>query len=119
MSSVGPIDADDPHMPSRSLAPVIAVAAAAGSLLAGSSGAHRLPQAPKCPVLPASNAFNQRVDRWPVAANSATLVRSIGMDASAHPDFGSGTYDGRPIGIPYTVVGRTQRRVPVTFDYAD
>ena len=33
-----------------------------------SAGADRLPQAPRCPILPASNPFNQRVDRLPVAA---------------------------------------------------
>jgi hypothetical protein len=84
-----------------------------------SAGAHRLPKAPGCPILPQSNAFNQRVDRLPVAGNSATLVNSIGADSHFHADFGSGTYDGGPIGIPYTVVRRTQKRVPVTFDYAD
>ncbi|MGN6188984.1 MAG: hypothetical protein ACTHOE_08795 [Conexibacter sp.] len=72
-----------------------------------------------CPVLPADNAWNERVDRLPAAANSATLIRSIGFDASVHADFGSGRWDGGPIGIPYTVVGAGQRRVPVRFDYAD
>jgi hypothetical protein len=36
-----------------------------------------------------------------------------------HPDFGSGLYDGAPIGIPYTTVGKSQHRVRVKFDYAD
>jgi hypothetical protein len=80
--------------------------------------AHPLPGAPKCPILPADNAWNQRVDRLPVAADSATLIRSIGLDASAHPDFGSGTYAGGPIGIPFAVVSRRQKTVPVSFDYA-
>ena len=35
-----------------------------------------------------------------------------------HADFGSGTYDGGPIGIPYVTVPAGQRRVPVSFDYA-
>jgi hypothetical protein len=34
-------------------------------------------------------------------------------------DFGSGTWDGGPIGIPYTTVGAGQAKVPVSFDYAD
>jgi hypothetical protein len=100
-----------------------AIAAAAGAvvvaILVTSAGADRLPQAPRCPILPASNHFNQRVDKLPVAANSATLVASIGLDATAKADFGSGTYDGGPIGIPYRVVRGSQKRVPVTFDYAD
>ncbi|HEX4804585.1 MAG TPA: hypothetical protein VFU94_01685 [Conexibacter sp.] len=71
-----------------------------------------------CPVFPATSAWNQRVDRLPVARNSATLIRSIGLGAHVHADFGSGTWDGGPIGIPYTVVRAGQRRVPVGFDYA-
>jgi hypothetical protein len=102
----------------RALAAALVVATAA-VLTVSVAGAHRLPKAPGCPVLPKTNAFNQRVDRLPVARNSATLVASIGLDAHFHADFGSGTYDGGPIGIPYTVVGRRQKRVPVAFDYAD
>jgi hypothetical protein len=30
-----------------------------------------LPGAPVCPIFPANNAWNQRVDRLPVAKNSA------------------------------------------------
>jgi len=71
-----------------------------------------------CPVFPADNAWNRRVDRLPVAAGSARLIRSIGLDAHFHADFGSGTWDGGPIGIPYTVVDGGQRRVRVSFDYA-
>ena len=36
-----------------------------------------------------------------------------------HADFGSGLYEGGPIGIPYTTVSRRQKRVRVSFDYAD
>ena len=102
----------------RLLAAIVLAALAAGAI-AGSSGAHRLAKAPKCPVFPRSNAWNQRVDKLPVASNSDTLVASIGLDAGMHADFGAGLYDGGPIGIPYTVVGKGQRKVPVSFDYAD
>jgi hypothetical protein len=71
-----------------------------------------------CPLFPADNPWNQRVDRLPVAGDSATLIRSIGLDASVHADFGAGTYGGGPIGIPITTVSQRQRRVPVSFDYA-
>jgi hypothetical protein len=87
--------------------------------LSGSAQALRLPSAPRCPVFPASNPWNQRVDRLPVAADSATIIASIGVDDHVHADFGSGLWNGRPIGIPITVVRGTQRKVPVTFDYAD
>ena len=81
--------------------------------------AHPLPGAPRCPVFPADNAWNQRVDRLPAAWNSATLIASIGLGAPVHPDFGSGLYDGEPIGIPFAVVSGHTRRVPVSFQYAD
>ena len=45
--------------------------------------------------------------------------RSIGRDRGLHADFGSGLWDGGPIGIPITVVGGTQKKSRVTFDYAD
>src|SRR5262249_1353595 len=72
-----------------------------------------------CTIFPRDNAWNQRVDRLPVARDSAALIRSIGADASLHPDFGSGTWDGSKIGIPITVVGAGQPKVRVRFDYAD
>jgi hypothetical protein len=90
------------------------------ALLAGSSAhALRLPSARRCPVFPASNAWNQRVDKLPVATDSARLVASIGLDAPVHADFGSGEWDGGPIGIPFDVVSRTTPRHRVSFQYAD
>jgi len=99
----------------------LAVAAAVGAaLLAGSTAqALRLPAARHCAVFPASNPWNQRVDKLPVAADSAQLIASIGLHAPVHADFGSGTWDGGPIGIPFDVVSRTTPRSRVTFEYAD
>jgi hypothetical protein len=99
------------------------LAVAAGlalALLAGSSAsALRLPAARNCPVFPASNAWNQRVDELPVAADSTQLIASIGLDSPVHADFGSGRWDGGPIGIPFDVVSRTTPRSRVSFEYAD
>ena len=36
--------------------------------------------APGCPIFPASNVWNQRIDGRSVAANSATMVDAIGLD---------------------------------------
>jgi hypothetical protein len=77
-----------------------------------------LPGAPSCPVFPADNPWNQRIDRLPVARNSARIIARIGLSDPVHPDFGSGRYNGEPIGIPYTVVSSRTRRVPVRFRYA-
>jgi hypothetical protein len=94
---------------------------AAGALLLGGPAANalRLPAAPRCTIFPATNAWNERVDALPVAGNSGQLIASIGLSTGLHPDFGSGLYDGRPIGIPFDVVSKKTPRTRVTFDYAD
>jgi hypothetical protein len=45
-------------------------------------------------------------------------VNTIGAASPLHPDFGSGTYNGGPIGIPYVTVPGTQALYPATFSYA-
>jgi hypothetical protein len=97
---------------------VAATVLAAAAALAASAGALRLPGAKRCPIFPASNAWNQRIDRLPVATDSARLVASIGLDAHAHADFGSGSWDGGPIGIPFDVVSSRTPRSRVSFEYA-
>jgi len=71
-----------------------------------------------CRLLPRDFPTNQRVDRLPVAASSDAIVSSIGLDDALHPDFGSGLYEGRPIGIPYDVVSKRTARERVRFAYA-
>jgi hypothetical protein len=93
-----------------------------GALLLGAipaaAVASPLPGAPRCPIFPSNNPWNQRVDRLPAAGNSTALIASIGLSAPVHPDFGSGLYAGEPIGIPFAVVSQRTRRVPVAFGYA-
>ncbi|MGK2850271.1 MAG: hypothetical protein ACSLFN_05090 [Candidatus Limnocylindrales bacterium] len=74
-----------------------------------------LPGAPACPVFPADNVWNVRVDGRSVAANSATMISAIGLDRGLHMDFGS--YAG--YGIPYQVVTAATPRSTVAFEYAD
>jgi hypothetical protein len=96
-----------------------AVATVAAVLVLGSSAhALRLPAAPRCPIFPTSSAWNQRVDRLPVAPNSDAIIASIGADDHVHADFGSGLWNGGPIGIPITVVRASQPKVRVAFEYA-
>jgi hypothetical protein len=78
-------------------------------------GAPTLPGAPDCPVFPATNVWNIRIDGRPVASDSATLINSIGLDRGLHMDFGS--YAG--YGIPYNIVTAATPRSTVTFDYDD
>jgi hypothetical protein len=89
------------------------------SVVAAIASGHPVKGAPECPVFPKSNPWNQRVDKLPLLPNSAAIVRGIGADGSVHADFGSGLYDGAPIGIPVTTVSRKQKKVRVSFDYAD
>ena len=103
-------------MPGRLAALALAIPLIAG--LAPASDGQSLPGAPRCPVFPRSNPWNQRVDRLPVHANSARIVSAIGAGETMHADFGSGLYQGAPIGIPFVTVGRGQPRVPVSFEYA-
>lgn len=68
----------------------------------------------------AANAWNQDISTAPVDPNSANLIATIGLTRGLHPDFGSGLYEGAPIGIPYVVVAGTQPKVAVTFtSYGD
>src|SRR3954462_12420850 len=94
-----------------------AAAVAAAATVAQLPGSTR-PRVGGCTVFPANNPWNQRVDKLPVAGNSEAIVHSIGVSEGMHADFGSGLYDGGPIGIPYTAVGRGQKKVSVKFGYA-
>jgi hypothetical protein len=85
---------------------------------ASAAGALRLPSPPRRPIFPRSNPWNQRVDRLSVAANSATLIRSIGLSGSLHADFGSGLWQGSRIGIPFDVVTRKTPRSRIAFEYS-
>ena len=52
-------------------------------------------------------------------ANSQQYIDTIGATSTVHADFGSGLWDGGPIGIPYTTVPGTQEKVNITFYYGD
>ena len=99
--------------------PLALIALAVVAAVAGPAAGRPVKGAPKCAIFPASNHWNQRVDPLPVLSNSDAMVAGIGAGDTLHPDFGSGTYEGAPIGIPYTTVSKKQRRVSVSFEYAD
>lgn len=78
-----------------------------------------LPAAAGCDLFPDDNVWNTPVDTLPLDANSEAYVATIGSDEPMHPDFGSGTWDGGPIGIPYVDVPGSQPMVSVAFLYDD
>jgi len=89
-------------------------------LLLAVSHARSAPAAPTvpptlggCPVLPANNIWNVPIDNLPVAANSPAYINTIGATRHVHADFGSGLWDGGPIGIPFVVVSQTQPLVDI------
>jgi len=78
-----------------------------------------LPDAPNCPLFPETNVWNKPVGKLPLRANSRKIVRAIGARLPLHADFGSGLWDGGPIGIPITVVDSSQGTSAVDFQYDD
>jgi hypothetical protein len=68
-------------------------------------------------LLPNDSPWHQDISNAPVDRNSARILARIG-DKPLHPAFGT-EWEGVPVGIPYVVVNGTQRRVPVSFTYAD
>jgi hypothetical protein len=82
------------------------------------SGPVALTGAPNCSVLPADHTLNTRVDTLAVHPRSGAYIASIGASGSLKADFGSGLWEGGPIGIPITVVGGAQATKTVSFEYA-
>lgn len=91
------------------LAPVLIVAA----------GDPEPPTIAGCPMLPPNNMWNTPVDTLPVDSHSDDYVAAIGLDVGLHPDFGSGLWEGGPIGIPYNVISGDQMPVDISFYYPD
>jgi hypothetical protein len=78
-----------------------------------------LPDAPDCPLFPETNVWNKPVAKLPLRSNSKKIVSAIGAPLPVHADFGSGLYQGAPIGIPITVVDSSQATSSVDFHYDD
>jgi hypothetical protein len=101
---------------------VLGVAVVATACVPPGSGPKLPPGTPggavSCPMLPADNIWNTRVDTLPLDPSSAAYVASIGATATMHADFGSGLWNGGPIGIPYVVVNAGQPKVAVQFRVA-
>jgi hypothetical protein len=66
------------------------------------------------PIFPADNSWNQDISKAKVDTFSNQIIAKIST-SGLHPDFGSGLYDGAPIGIPFVVVCGSQPKVKVTF----
>src|SRR5262245_39886502 len=89
------------------------------SLLTAACNHERLPEAPNCNLFPTDNYWHTDLRSLPVHSKSSQWRNAIGADSEVHMDFGSGEWDGGPIGIPYTTVPGTQPLVPIIFTYWD
>lgn len=76
---------------------------------------HAQPTLGGCSIFPADNIWNTRVDTLPLHERSDDYVEAIGFEEPVHPDFGSGLYEGRPIGIPFVVVPASQPLVEIEY----
>lgn len=70
-------------------------------------------------IFPPDHVWNVPADNLPVDSRSAAYVSTIGTTKYLHPDFGSGLYEGAPIGIPYNSVDNSVTKKTVTFEYDD
>ncbi|HKE64881.1 MAG TPA: hypothetical protein VKB59_09575 [Micromonosporaceae bacterium] len=114
LTSGEPLIATQPRMVAGSPTP-----SPSGSPSPGASGTPSATTPPgSCSILPDDNVWRANISHLPVLAKSATYVKSIGSTAPVHADFGSGQYQGAPIGIPITTVSATQAKTRVTFQYA-
>jgi hypothetical protein len=65
-------------------------------------------------MFPADNSWNQNISTAALDPNSSQIIAKI-SSIPLRADFGSGTWDGDPIGIPFTVVCGSQAKVKVTW----
>lgn len=71
-------------------------------------------------IFPATHPLNKDISGDPVDPNSSAILNNIGLNRGLFADFGSGTWDGAPIGIPYVVVGANQPLIDINYgDYGD
>jgi len=98
--------------PASTLEPVAVIPASpsAGANTASPSNADPAggPVIGGCPVFPEDNYWNVTANQLPVHARSPEWIDSIGRNTGFHMDFGSGEWDGGPIGIPFNVISASQ-----------
>ncbi|MFN8305312.1 MAG: hypothetical protein U0T79_00940 [Ferruginibacter sp.] len=70
-------------------------------------------------IFPADNPWNKDISASPIDPYNTQIIAALGTNA-VKADFGSGLWQGAPIGIPYIVVCGNQPRITIHFtDYGD
>ena len=80
----------------------------------GNSCSATLADAENIQIFPADNPWNQDISNAAIDPASSQIIAIIG-NSPLHPDFGSGLWDGAPIGIPYVVVCGSQAKIAIDF----
>ena len=65
-------------------------------------------------IFPSDNPLNQNISQALVDSRSNDIISLIGAP-SVKPDFGSGLWEGHPIGIPFILVCNSQSKIPIVF----
>lgn len=65
-------------------------------------------------IFPSDNPWNTDISTSPVDPYNEQIIAQV-ANTGFHPDFGSGEWDGAPIGIPYVVVCSSQAKIPVVY----
>lgn len=98
---------------------LVSALVAMGLVATACQPASHVPGAPNCPLSPSNSYWRADVTKLAVSPRSSAYIASEGATSGLKADFGSGLWDGGPIGIPFTTVPGTQARVAMAFDYAD
>jgi len=70
--------------------------------------------AEKISIFPADNPWNTDISQLPIDPYNDGIIAQFAA-TGLHNDFGSGTWEGAPIGIPYVVVCGLQSKVPIVY----
>jgi hypothetical protein len=65
-------------------------------------------------IFPSDNLLNNNISEMPKDIRSEAIMAIIGS-SSLHADFGSGLWEGNPIGIPFILICSGQSYIPVLF----
>ncbi len=70
-------------------------------------------------IFPPTNIWNTSIESLPVHHQSFQYVNSIGAQKAVHADFGSGLWQGKPMGFPINIADKSTPRKRFRFQYAD
>jgi len=65
-------------------------------------------------IFPSDNQINRNISQDPLDSRSDAIIALIGSPG-LKADFGSGLWEGAPIGIPFILVCDSQSKIPITF----